>query len=183
VRRTASALLLLTLLAAGCTQEAVTFPCPGNRAATLAFTATLAEVGCRGFDPASSSNVISSAYAVNVLFTGTLSFSASGNVAALCGIGPSAEPLIGTQVADVVDVALDTRGALLSACNPRCAVTVRQVVQGMLARGPGGLPSGFSGTLFDEATEVTTITGTDCTPCVTPCWGNYLLTGIPVNLR
>jgi hypothetical protein len=175
VRRHATALLLLPLLAAGCTDSEVAFPCPGNRVASFTFKeAPLLASGCDSGAPAAG---IGAVYPGNVTFSGTISFAASGNVAAFCGIGPNAEPLVGTQVADQVEVALDTRGALLSACNARCAVTVHQSLSGRLQRDPGGLPTGFIGTFSDRATLDSTIAGGNCLPCVPPCQATYQLTG------
>jgi hypothetical protein len=176
VRRHVTALLLLPLLAAGCTDAAVAFPCPGSRVANFTFKeAPLLASGCDSGEPAGG---IGAVYPGNVTFSGTISFAASGNVAAFCGIGPNAEPLVGTQVADQVEVSLDTRGALLSACNARCAVTVHQSIQGTLQRDPGGQPTGFIGTFTDQATIDSAIAGTNCMPCTTPCQATYQLTGL-----
>lgn len=181
MRRHATALLLLPLLAAGCNDSEVTFPCPGSRVATFQFKESpLLASGCAAGGPAAGIHAV---YQANVTFTGTLSFVASGNVAAFCGIGPSAEPLVGTQVADQVEVSLDTRGALLSACSPRCAVTVRQSLAGTLQRDPGGQPTGFTGTFTDRATLDGEVAGADCSPCTTPCQATYQLTGLLTGTR
>jgi hypothetical protein len=176
VRRHASALLLIPLLAAGCTDSEVAFPCPGSRVATFTFKeAPLLTSGCASGEPAGG---IGAVYKANVSFSGTISFAASGNVAAFCGIAPNAEPLVGTQVADQVEVALDTHGALLSACNARCAVTVHQSLKGTLQRDPGGLPSGFIGTFSDQATLDSAVAGANCLPCGSPCQAIYQLSGL-----
>jgi hypothetical protein len=181
LRRHASALLLLPLLAAGCTVSEVAFPCPGSPVATFTFKeAPMLAAGCASGGPAAGINAI---YQGNVTFSGTVSYAASGNVAAFCGIGPNAEPLVGTQVADQVEVALDTRGALLSACNARCAVTVHQSLSGTMLRGPGGLPTGFTGTFTDRATLDGAVTGANCMPCATPCQATYQVTSLPFGTR
>jgi hypothetical protein len=181
VRRHATALLLLPLLAAGCNDSEVTFPCPGNRVASFQFKESpLLSSSCAAGGPAAGINAV---YQGNVTFAGTLSYVASGNVAAFCGIGPSAEPLVGTQVADQVEVSLDTRGALLSACSARCGVTVRQTLAGTLQRDPSGQPTGFTGTFTDRATLDGDIAGADCAPCTTPCQATYRLTGLLTGTR
>jgi hypothetical protein len=167
VRRLAPALLLLVILAAGCSDSVESFPCPGTPVATMGFTGTRTDLSC------AETNSI---YPATVKFTGTISQSASDSSAALCGIRPKAEPLVGTLVADLLDVSLDTRGALLGSCDPRCAVTVTQRVNGMLARDPGGAVIGFAGTLVDTATLDGTVSGASCGPCLTPCHATYLLT-------
>jgi len=178
VRRHASVLLLLPLVAAGCTETAVTFPCPGTPVALVALSGPLTQVGCAAGIPAAGMNAI---YPATVSFSGTIAYAGSG--AALCDIGPSAEPLVGTQVADAIDVTLETRGALLGACNARCAVTVRQQLTGTLRRGPLGAPSSFDGTLTDTASVDASVTGADCTPCTTPCQATYQLTGVATGTR
>jgi hypothetical protein len=181
VRRQTTALLLLPLLAAGCTDSEVAFPCPGSPVATFTFRgAPLQAAGCDSGGPAAGINAI---YQGNVTFSGTVSYAASGNVAAFCGIGPNAEPLVGTQVADQVEVSLDTRGALLGACNARCAVTVHQSLSGTMLRGPGGEPTGFTGTFTDRATIDSAIAGGNCLPCGTPCQASYQLTGLLSGTR
>jgi hypothetical protein len=181
VHRHAIALLLLPLLAAGCDGPEVSFPCPGSRVATFQFKASpLLASGCTAGAPAAGLNAL---YPASVTFAGTVSYAASGNVAAFCGIGPGAEPLVGTQVADQVEVSLDTRGALLSACSARCAVTVRQTLAGTLQRDPEGLPTGFTGTFTDRATLDGAIAGADCSPCTTPCRATYQLTGLLTGTR
>ena len=168
MRRLAPALLLLPLVAAGCNESVETFPCPGSPIATLAFTATRTAVSCAATN---------SLYPADVKFTGTITSSASGAGAALCVAHPRAEPLVGTLVSDLLDVSLETRGALLGGCNPLCAVTVHQQVTGTLQRDPGGAPSGFTGTLVDQATQDGAVSGAVCTPCVTPCQASYTLSG------
>ncbi len=180
VRRHASALLLLSLAAAGCTDSVETFPCPGLPVTTIAFKGTRSLVECAAGGPAAGLN---SLYPATIDFTGSLSYAASGVAAAICGINPGAEPLVGTHLADLLDVALETRGALVGACNPRCGVTVRQRVSGTLARDGTGAPSSFTGTLTDQATLDGTIAGADCTPCSTPCQATYLLTGTSLVTR
>jgi hypothetical protein len=180
VRRSAPALLLLPLLAAGCNQEVEGFPCPGTPVATLAFSGTLSLVGCAGGAPAAGINAL---FPSAVAFTGTVTSYSSGTAAALCVISSNAEPLTGTRVADTIDVSLETRGALLSGCNPLCAVTVRQQVAGALQRDPGGAPSGFTGTLVDEETRDAAVAGADCTPCTTPCQATYALSALPTGTR
>lgn len=171
--------LLLPLLAAGCNDSEVTFPCPGNRVATFQFKESpLLASGCAAGEPAGG---IGAVYQGNVSFSGTIAYAASGNVAAFCGFGPSAEPLVGTQVADRVEVSLKTRGALLSACSARCAVTVRQTLDGNLQRDPGGQPAGFIGTFTDQATIDDDVAGADCAPCTTPCQATYQLTGLLIG--
>jgi hypothetical protein len=172
-------LLLAGLLAAGCTEPVAAVTCPGSPVSTLEFAGSRTLVECAGGGPAAGVNAL---YPDTVKFTGTLSY-ATGTTAALCGVHPGAEPLVGTQVADQIDVSLETRGALLSACSARCGVTVLQQVTGTLARGPADAPAGFSGTLTDQATLDATIPGADCTPCVTPCRATYLLTGTPPATR
>jgi hypothetical protein len=169
VRRLAPALLLLPILAGGCSDLVERFPCPGTPLATMAFTATRTEVSCAETN---------SVYPATVKFTGTISQSASDDSAALCSIRPKAEPLVGTLVSDLLDVSLDTRGALLGSCDPRCAVTVTQQVSGTLARGPGGAAIGFAGTLVDTATLDGTVSGASCSPCLVPCHATYLVTGL-----
>jgi hypothetical protein len=176
VHRLARALLLLPLLAAGCRDSLESYPCPGSPVATFAFTGTPSQASCSGGAPAAGAG---SLYQANVLFTGTIAASPSGATAALCVSHPRAEPLVGTLVADQLDVALDTRGALLGVCNARCAVTVHQQVTGTLRRDPGGTPAGFTGTLVEEARMDGTIAGADCAPCATPCTATYALTGLP----
>jgi hypothetical protein len=170
------ALLLLPLLAAGCSQSPESYPCPGALVATFAFSGIRTQVSCTGGAPTAGAN---SLYPEPVSFTGIIAASSSGATAALCVARPRAEPLVGTLAADQLDVALDTRGALLSGCNTRCAVTVHQQVTGTLQRDPGGTPSGFTGTLVDQATLDATVDGADCTPCTTPCTATYTLTGLP----
>lgn len=180
MRRSAPALLLLPLLAAGCNQEAEGFPCPGTPVTTLAFSGTLSQVSCAAGAPAAGTNAL---FPVKVDFSGTVTSYSSGAAAALCVIRPNAEPLTGTRVADDIDVSLETRGALLSGCNPLCAVTVRQQVAGTLQRDPGGAPSGFTGTLVDEETQDPAVAGADCTPCTTPCRATYALSALPSGTR
>ncbi len=176
MRRLAPALLLLPLLAAGCKETPESFPCPGTPVATFAFNGTRTEVSCKDGAPAAGTN---SVYPATVSFTGTISHLTSGGSAALCVARPRAEPLIGTLVSDALDVALDTRGALFGECDPRCAVTVRQQVNGTLQRDPGGVAVGFTGTLLDTATLDITVPGAFCNQCVTPCHASYALTGLP----
>jgi hypothetical protein len=179
VRRHASALLLLPLLAAGCTDTAEGFPCPGTPVAVVAFSGLRSLAGCGPDAPAATVDAI---YPASIAFTGTIAYAGSG--AALCNTGPNAEPLVGTQpVADDIDVSLETRGALLGACNPRCAVTVLQRLKGTLLRGPLGDPSGFDGTLTDTAAIDASVTGADCTPCTSPCQATYQLTGVASGTR
>jgi hypothetical protein len=175
-RRLAPALLLLPLLTAGCNASPEVFPCPGTPVATFAFSGRLPQVSCAGGAPAAGA---SSLYPAKVKFTGTVAYSGSSASAALCVIRPLAEPLVGAQVADQVAVELSTRGALLSGCNARCAVTVLQRVTGTVQRDPGGAPTGFTGELVDQETLDPTVTGADCAPCTTPCQATYLLTGLP----
>jgi hypothetical protein len=172
----APALLLLPVLASGCSATAESFPCPYSPVATLAFSGTRTAVSCAGGAPAGG---IDSLYPGLVSFTATLTSSASGTVGALCLDRARAEPMLGTRLADQFDVALETRGALLAGCNNRCAVTVHQQVTGTLQRDPGGDPAGFTGTLVDQATLDGAVSGADCTPCTTPCQASYALTGLP----
>jgi len=179
VRRLLPASLLLTLLAAACSETVAVIPCPGSPVATFQFTnAPLTLARCDSGGPAAGMNAL---YPATVSFTGTVSYAASGNVAALCNIHPGAEPLVGTQVADQLDLALGTRGALLSGCNAACAVTVQQRVTGTLLRDPGGAPSGFTGELVDEQKQDPAVPAADCSPCGTPCQARYALTGLPVG--
>lgn len=174
--RPAPALLLLSLVAAGCSESVDTVACPGVPIATFLFNGTRTLVGCTGGEPLTGANTL---YPPTVSFTGTISSTASGATAALCVAHPWAEPLVGTRVADQLDLSLETRGALLGDCNSRCAVTVRQQVTGSLQRAAGGEPSGFTGTLVDQATLDATVTGADCQPCTTPCQATYAITGLP----
>lgn len=177
MRRLVPALLVLCVLAA-CREHSDNIPCPGSPVTTLDFTAVRSSAGCVAFATAAAANVLeSSYYQVNSVFTGTISVSTTDGAAALCMIRSRAEPLVGTWVGDAIDVALDTRGAVLTACNTRCAVTVHQQVTGTLQRGPGGAPTGFLGTLVDQETLDTAVSGADCTPCTTPCQAEYVLTG------
>jgi hypothetical protein len=176
VRRTAHALLVLSLLAAACSEPVETFPCPGSPVARLAFSGPRTAVTCAGGAPAAGVN---SLYPAEVRFTGTLTSSASGAGAALCLANPRAEPLLGTRVADHFEVALETRGALLGGCGASCAVTVLQRVSGSLERGPGGTPTGFTGTLVDQATVDLTVPGAHCSECTTPCQAVYTLSAVP----
>jgi hypothetical protein len=176
VRRLALALLIPPLLAAGCRETVETFPCPGSPVASLAFKGTRTAVSCAGGAPAAG---LDSLYPATVSFTATITFLASGTDAALCLATPRAEPLLGTRVADQIDVALETRGALLSGCSASCAVTVHQQVTGTLQRNPGGAVSGFTGTLVDQATLDGTVTGAGCSPCTTPCQASYTLLSPP----
>lgn len=172
-------MLVLSVLAA-CSEHAETIPCPGSPVATLTFTASNALVGCVA---GATNQLMSSYYQPNVVFTGTISVSTTGGTAALCLVRDRAEPLVGTLVSDVIDVALDTKGALIAACNPRCAVTVHQQVTGTLQRAPAGTVTGFTGTLLDQARLDTTVDRADCTPCITPCQAEYVLTGVPTPHR
>ncbi len=138
----------------------------------MAFHGTQTAMSCAGGAPAAGAN---SLYPMEVSFTGTIAATSSGSSAALCVARARAEPMTGTLVADQLDVGLDTRGALLSGCNARCAVTVHQQVTGMLRRTPGGTPSGFTGTLVDQATLDAAVAGADCSPCTTPCTATYAL--------
>jgi hypothetical protein len=176
LHRLAPALLLLPILGSACNPTAETFPCPYGPVASLAFSGTRTLVSCAGGAPAAG---IDSLYPELVSFTGTLTSSASGSVAALCLGRTRAEPLLGTRLADQFDVALETRGALLAGCNNLCAVTVRQQVTGTLQRGPGGDPIGFTGTLVDQATLDGAVSSADCSPCITPCQASYALSGLP----
>jgi hypothetical protein len=176
VARPAPALLLLSLLAAGCSESVEAVACPGVPIATFTFSGTRTLVGCAGGEPAAGAGTL---YPEAVSFTGTISSSASGAIAALCVAHPWAEPLVGTRVADLVDLTLETRGALFGGCNSRCAVTVRQQVTGSLQRAAGGEPSSFTGTLVDQATLDATVSGADCQPCTTPCQATYAITGLP----
>jgi hypothetical protein len=176
VRRTALALPVLTLLAAGCSESAESFPCPGTPVATLVFSGPRTLVTCAGGAPAAGVN---SLYPGEVRFTGTLTSSTSGAGAALCLASTRAEPLLGTRVADHFEVALETRGALLGGCGTSCAVTVLQQVTGTLERDPGGTPSGFTGTLVDQATLDGSVTGARCSECTTPCQASYALSAVP----
>jgi hypothetical protein len=176
VRRLAPALLILPLVAAGCREAIETFPCPGSAIATFDFTGTRSQVTCAAGAPAAGVNAL---YPATVAFTGTLTATASGAGAALCLDHARAEPLLGTLATDQVDVALQTRGALLAGCSATCAVTTHQQVTGAVLRGAGGAPSGFSGTLLDQATLDATVTGASCSPCTTPCQATYLLSGLP----
>ena len=179
MRSLASALLLLPLLAAACSTNEVDFPCPGSPVAVVAFSGPRSLAGC---GPDAPATVVDALYPASIAFTGTIAYAGSG--AALCNIGPNAEPLVGTQpVPDDIDVSLETRGALLGACNARCAVTVRQQLKGTLQRGPLGAPTGFSGTLTDTATIDASISGADCTPCTSPCHATYQLTGVASGTR
>jgi hypothetical protein len=178
VRRLAPALLVLPLLAAGCSPALETFPCPGDPVATLDFSGTLTLVSCAAGAPAAGVN---SLFPAKVDFSGTVSYVGSSSTAALCVLRPNAEPLVGTQVTDQLDVSLETRGALLSGCNPLCAVTVHQQVTGTLQRDPGGVPTGFTGTLLDRETLDGTVAGADCTPCTTPCQATYALSALPTG--
>ena len=169
-------LLLLSLLAFGCSEQTESFPCPGSPIAALNFTGTQAAVSCAaGSAPAAGINAL---YPASVTFSATITSTTSGTGAALCLSVERAEPMLGSGSGDVIDVSLDTQGALLTPCNTRCAVTVHQQVTGTVLRGPGGAPTGFSGTLTDTATMDATVTGADCTPCVTPCRSSYALTGV-----
>ncbi len=170
------AALLLLILAAGCTALVEAYPCPGTPVATFDFTGTRTSTTCAAGGPAAGANAL---YPDTLSFIGTIAASASGTTAALCVQRVKAEPLVGSQASDAIDVALDTRGALLAGCNPRCAVSVHQRVTGTVQRAPGGAPSGFTGTLVDEATLDATVKGADCTPCTTPCQASYALTGVP----
>jgi hypothetical protein len=160
------------LLAAGCSQPVESTPCPGAPVATLTFTGTRTAASCaQGTEPAAGAN---SLFPPTVRFTGTVAV--SGATAALCGIAPNAEPLVGTLVADVLDVSLTTTGALLVGCNAACAVAVDQRVQGTLQRDPGGAPSGFTGTLDDVERVDPAVARATCAPCLTPCQASYALT-------
>jgi len=177
LRRLTPALFLLPFFAAGCNASPETYPCPGTPVATFAFGGTRAQMSCAGGAPAAGANAI---YPDQITtFTGTISAASSSATAALCVARPGAEPLVGTLLADTLDVALDSRGALLAGCNARCAVTIHQQVTGTLLRQPDGTPSGFTGTLVDQATLDTTVAGADCTPCTTPCTATYALSSPP----
>jgi hypothetical protein len=175
VSRRLAAALLLPLIAAGCSESVAAVSCPGLPLATFAFEGKRAAVTCAGGAPAAG---IETLYPPTVSFTGTIT-SASGATAALCVTRPWAEPLVGTRAADLIDVSLETRGALLSGCNARCAVTVLQQVTGSLQRDPGGAPTAFTGALVDRATLDGTVAAADCQPCTTPCQASYDLTGLP----
>jgi hypothetical protein len=174
-RRLAAALLLLPLVAAGCSESVATVSCPGLPLATFAFEGKRTAVTCAGGEPTAG---IDTLYPPTVSFTGTISSSASGATAALCVTRPWAEPLVGTWAAALLDVSLETRGALLSGCNDRCAVTVLQRVTGSLRRDPGGAPIAFTGALVDRATQDGAVAAADCQPCTTPCQASYELTGL-----
>jgi hypothetical protein len=172
VRRLAPALQLVLLLAAGCKPPVESFPCPGNPVGVFALRGTLQSVSCAGGGPAAGVDAL---YPAQFDLTGIIAYSSTGDGAALCSAVARAEPLVGTQVADQVDLALDTRGALLGGCSARCAVTVHQRVTGTVQRDAAGAPTGFTGTLLDRATLDDTILGADCAPCTTPCQASYLL--------
>jgi hypothetical protein len=168
------ACLLLTLLAAGCSQSIESVPCPGSPVAFLRFKGPLTQVSCAGGAPAAGVN---SLFPPSVDFTGSIIFTTGGSTAALCITSPNAEPLVGTQ--SPFDVSLTTTGALLSGCNAACAVTVTQRVTGTLQRDPGGAPAGFTGELQDLETQDPTVGGAACSPCTTPCQATYALAGVP----
>jgi hypothetical protein len=167
--------VLLSFLAA-CSDQAEAVPCPGLPVASLALVGTRTLTSCADGGPAAGVNQL---YPADVSFSATISYSASGSGAALCVARPRAEPLVGARVGDQVDLMLETRGAVLAACSASCAVTIRQRVTGTLQRDPAGLPSGFSGTLVDQATLDGAVAGADCAPCTTPCQASYLLSGLP----
>ena len=176
MRRRLPASLLLTLLAAGCSQAVDSIPCPASPVAILAFQGIRTDVTCAAGAPAAGVN---SLYPATRDFTGTITFAPGGSTAALCVASPGAEPLVGTRTADQVDVALTTTGALLSGCNAACAVTVVQRVTGTLLRDPGGAPTGFTGELQDVETQDPAVPRASCTPCTTPCQATYVLTALP----
>jgi hypothetical protein len=170
------ACLLLTLLAAGCSQSVESIPCPASPVAFLHVQGLLTQVSCAGGAPAAGVN---SLFPSTVDFYGTVTFAPGGSTAALCLASPGAEPLVGTRTADQVDVSLTTTGALLSGCDAACAVTVAQRVTGTLQRDPGGAPTGFTGELQDVETLDPAVPGAACGPCATPCQATYALTGLP----
>ena len=174
-RRLAAAVLLLPLVAAGCSESVAAVSCPGLPLATFAFAGTRAAVTCAGGEPVAG---IDALYPPTVSFTATISSSASGATAALCVTRPWAEPLVGARSADQIDVSLETRGALLGGCNARCAVTVFQQVTGSLQRDASGAPTAFTGALLDRATQDGSVESADCQPCATPCQARYDLAGL-----
>jgi hypothetical protein len=176
LRRLAPALLVL--LAAGCNQPSEPATCPGGPVASLSFSGTRVLVTCTAGEPAAGINAL---YPATVSFTGTISAASDGVGAWLCPARGGAEPLVGSLVANLLDVSLETRGALLAPCSGGCAVTVHQQVIGTLQRATGGAAIGFTGTLLDQATLDATVPGASCSPCTAPCQATYALAGLPTG--
>ena len=152
--------------------------CPGNDLGGLQLVGTRTSAACAAGGPASG---IDGLYPPTVLVGAVFAYSAQGSGAAVCLDRAGAVPFVGTRTAagggDLLEVAVDTAGAVLAGCAANCAVTVRQVLGGTLTRDPvSGAPAGFAGTL----TETTTTAPSDaCLPCTLPCGATWALTGAP----
>ena len=176
LRPLALALASLAALAVACAEDPPR--CPGRAEGAFQLVATRTDVSCAAGAPATTGG-LDDLYPATFTFAATVAFAAEGTGAAVCTLRRLSAPLTGTHQGDLVTVALETGGAVLTACSAACAVTVRQELAGTLARDPGtGLATGFTGTLVELATAAG---GVDCGPCTPPCQATYALAPAPAT--
>ncbi len=174
----ARAVLMLAVLALAACDAGATSTCPGRPIATFSFTIRYVSMGdpaLANLDPEPSLPDCDPALAwpeTVAPFRGELAGDGTG-AAALCR--DQGNVLFGRWSGASVHVETSTGGAVLGACDPTCAASLRLVVSGDLAVDASGAPTAFTGALV----EIMDRSAGSCGACALPCEARYALAGAP----
>ncbi len=169
------AFLLVALALAACeTPEPP--PCPGTKVATFNFKPVDAAVDA-GVGPECTFG--DAGAPKSSAFIATVAWDPNGTAAAVCIQRPYADPYLGTHDGGQVTVQSTSTLDTLVGCDPGCAVTIQEVLDGGIEPPDGGTPTGFSGTLQSTLSGVLADGGASSCSCGLPCSVTYPLVGTP----